>query len=125
MSLQRVLETARKTGTPVILTDVAGREPLVILPLEQFEAMAGVGSDGGKSSHREPSVRKEHSFSPKKSHIETVDEAFAEMAAERLKSRVEDVAVQIETLVDSGVEKSEIPLEERFYLEPVEDKGTS
>ncbi|MCI0479814.1 hypothetical protein L0Y59_04685 [Candidatus Uhrbacteria bacterium] len=123
MSLQRVLETARKTGTPVILTDVAGREPLVILPLEQFEAMAGVGVDTGK---HQSSVRgQESGYSPKKPHTETVDEAFAEMAAERLKSRVEDVAVQIESLVEQGGEKPEIPLEERFYLEPVDDKGTA
>jgi nicotinamidase-related amidase len=34
MSLQRIIELARRQGMPVILTDVAGREPMVVLPLE-------------------------------------------------------------------------------------------
>ena len=51
MSLQRVLETARKMGVPVIVTDSAGLDPIVILPLEQFEAMAGeskFSAEGGE-----------------------------------------------------------------------------
>ena len=48
MSIQRVFESARKLGVPVIMTDPAGREPLVVLSLEQFEAMAGEGH--GQSS---------------------------------------------------------------------------
>ena len=45
MSLQRVFESARKLGLPVVVTDPAGREPFVLVPLDQFEAMAGVGKN--------------------------------------------------------------------------------
>ncbi|MFH1077851.1 MAG: hypothetical protein V1745_01035 [Patescibacteria group bacterium] len=123
MSLQRVLETARKTGTPVILTDMAGREPMVILPLEQFEAMAGIATETSKPAHRSPVASQESRPSTKKHDLEVVDEAFADLAAERLKSHVEQVAVQIESMAERRSEKAEIPLEERFYLEPEEDKG--
>lgn len=46
MSLQRVLELARRQGAPVIVTDVAGREPLVILPLEAYEQLLDGGISG-------------------------------------------------------------------------------
>ncbi len=42
MSLQRIIELARRQGMPVILTDVAGREPMVVLPLEAYEKMLDV-----------------------------------------------------------------------------------
>lgn len=41
MSLQRVFESARKLGLPVVVTDPSGREPFVLLPLDQFEALTG------------------------------------------------------------------------------------
>ncbi|MDP3793730.1 MAG: hypothetical protein Q8R07_03175, partial [Candidatus Uhrbacteria bacterium] len=34
MSWQRILELARQRGLPVIVTDIGGREPMAILPLE-------------------------------------------------------------------------------------------
>lgn len=105
MSLQKIFESARKLGVPVIVTDPAGREPLVILPLEQFEAMASEGSS------RIP-VEKE------------VNQALAEMTAERLKIRVEEAAVQFEAPAEIEPENPNFSLEERFYLEPVEDKET-
>ncbi len=37
MSLQRVIELARRQGMPIVVTDVAGREPMVLLPLEIYE----------------------------------------------------------------------------------------
>ncbi len=40
MSWQRILEAARRHGMPVIATDIAGREPMVILPLEVFEDLS-------------------------------------------------------------------------------------
>jgi hypothetical protein len=39
MSLQRIIELARRQGMPMIITDVAGREPMVVLPLEVYEGM--------------------------------------------------------------------------------------
>lgn len=39
MSLQRVLELARRQNMAVVVTDVAGREPLVVLPLDTYERL--------------------------------------------------------------------------------------
>lgn len=113
MSLQRVLETARKTGMPVIMTDLGGREPMVILPLEQFEAMAGVPAT--PVSRPKPSI-------PRPPVDDVVDQALADMAAERLLTRMEEAAVQLEPEPQKGAETPDFSLEERFYLEPEDDK---
>ena len=39
MSWQRIIEVARKQGMPVIVTDVAGREPMVLMPLNGYERL--------------------------------------------------------------------------------------
>lgn len=108
MSLQRVLEVARKNGMPVIITDNSGSEPMVILPLEQFEAMAFSAQSSALSAQSEKDP--------------ALEQAIAEMTAERLKSRVEEAAVQLEDLAKQAKENPEISLEERFYLEPLEDE---
>lgn len=113
MSFQRVIETARKTGVPVIMTDVAGREPMVILSLEQFEAMAG---DSARESAAAP--RKE--VKKEKSELDRdVERALAELAAEKAEARLNEVAAD----VAAGNVEEALSIEERFYLEPVEDKS--
>ncbi|MFZ2804591.1 MAG: hypothetical protein WA001_05200 [Patescibacteria group bacterium] len=116
MSLQRIFESARKLGVPVIITDPAGREPLVVLPLEQFEALAGEGMVGQPP--------KASSKSPKKSKEELrVEEILAAQAMDIVEARMDEVASD---LVAQGVEGSETPgitVEERFYLEPVDDEA--
>lgn len=101
MSLQRVLETARKTGMPVIITDIMGREPMVILPLEQFEAMAGVPATVRQVPQPE------------------VSQIPVEMSVETLKTRVKDSTAPAQSF--SPAENPDFPLEEGFYLEPVDD----
>jgi len=83
MSLQNVFESARKMGVPVIVTDPSGREPMVVLPLEQFEAMNG----------------------EEKARIPQNKPQFASPV--------------FEPSIPSNF--SEIPPEDRFYLEPVDD----
>lgn len=39
MSWQRIIEVARRQGMPVIVTDVAGREPMVLMPLDGYERL--------------------------------------------------------------------------------------
>ncbi|MEO5927136.1 MAG: hypothetical protein ABIO72_00510 [Patescibacteria group bacterium] len=109
MSLQRVLETARRTGTPVIMTDVSGRDPMVIMPLEQFEALTG---EVPSRPAPRPTVSKE----------ERVERVLAELAAQRTEERTNDAALKIESL-SVEMPGDDLTLEERFYLEPVEDKG--
>ncbi len=44
-SFKRLVDLARKTGDPLIVTDVDGLEPYVILGLERYEAFLGMTQD--------------------------------------------------------------------------------
>jgi hypothetical protein len=112
MSLQRVIETARRTGTPVIVTDIAGREPMVILPLEQFEALAGEPTLA--PTPRPEPVRTPSSFKKEEKLVQELEDMIAERTASASPS-VEAVSLELPVTED-------VTLEERFYLEPVEDK---
>ncbi|MFA4954109.1 MAG: hypothetical protein WC641_02260 [Patescibacteria group bacterium] len=103
MSLQRVFESARKLGIPVIVTDPAGRDPMVVLPLEHFEAMAG--------SAVEETTRQDQNDKPLvKSDVLPNQAMPAWESPEKMPEKLENM--------------SEMAPEERFYLEPVED-GTN
>ena len=106
MSLSRIFESARRLGVPVIVTDSAGRDPLVVLPLEQFEAMAG---ETERKLEYAPlpasSAEKKTSVSP---------------AGQRV-----SVKTQLEALAVAEPTTDELSLEERFYLEPIEDKPSN
>jgi len=101
MSMQRVFESARKLGVPIILTDPSGRDPMVILPLEQFEAMAGESHPVAPS--QAPAVPLNKAPEPQRSPV-------MGLTPEEQKS--------FEALL---MENPDIPVEERFYLEPVDD----
>lgn len=75
---------------------------MVILPLEQFEAMAGVPA--GKPIPQ-PEAQ--------------INQTLAQMSSEVTKSRLEDSAAQIQHIT---TENAEFPLEEGFYLEPMDDQ---
>jgi hypothetical protein len=119
MSLQRIFESARRLGVPVIVTDPSGREPMVVLPLEQFEAMA----TAGEAAPRAPSLKEEK---PEVSYIPSAQSQTSEAVRiqEKPLNREENVLAKEEMPNISadlaGME--EIPLEERFYLEPVEEE---
>ena len=51
MSWQRIIEVARKQGMPVIVTDVAGREPMVLMPLNGYERLL---DDATPSTNEKP-----------------------------------------------------------------------
>ncbi len=118
MSIHRVLETARRLGLPVIFTDDAGREPMVVVPLEQFEAMVG----SAPVSHGSSSVVSSG-----------VDPEYEAVAASLAKD-FEATLASRSTLMGSvaghqsgqvkGVADKDLALEERFYIEPVEDEST-
>lgn len=116
MSMQRVLETARKLGLPVIMTDVAGREPMVIMPLEQFEAMAGTGIESSRPDversmrQTEPTMVRDILRGQPRSIVDEFKLHTAKKEADG--SASEDPEVEIN-----------IPIEERFFLEP--DDGGS
>lgn len=97
MSLQRVFESARRLGLPVVVTDPAGRDPFVLLPLDQFEAMAG-SSIQSASPEREPRNAK--------NPLNTAEKSTPAPTSPAPSVRLP--------------ESEEIPLEERFYLETAE-----
>lgn len=95
MSLQRVFESARKMGVPVIVTDPAGRDPMVVLPLEQFEAMAG------------------------EEKLEIPDHGMDS----RLRGN-DDTIKNFEIPLNQAKNvPDELPIEDRFYLEPTDDEA--
>lgn len=109
MSLQHIFESARKLGVPVILTDVGGREPMVVLPLEQFEAMAGEAPGKPKSRPVAPSA---------------ASAVLPVMADEPARPPVvEDLPMMGAPAVPPPSETDEMSLDERFYLEPLDDES--
>lgn len=111
MSWQRILETARKQGMPVIVTDIAGREPMVILPLEMYERLG--------EAHSVNRPRVSSAAEPRSVEEKLVMEELAEMAAEDLQKKVD---VALDQLSESAPEEpGELSVEERFYLEPVDE----
>lgn len=112
MSLQRVFEAARKIGSPVIMTDVSGRDPLVILPLEQFEAFMAEGD-----------AEKQHVSYEQAEHVkkETMIHPVIGLTSPIVSEKTQSVEVRPE----SSVETQDFALEERFYLEPLDDKDAA
>ena len=106
MSLQRIFESARKLGFPVIITDPAGREPMVVLPLEQFEAMAG----SGETRELEPLSEPQSAQPLEQPHSERIPTVSS--------------VPEVEPIVSPQMThfSSEILLEEGFYLDPSDDQ---
>jgi hypothetical protein len=107
MSWQRILAFARERDLPVIVTDIAGREPLVVMPFAQFEELSMKETRPALSKlasleSLEPRVTKNREVS-----LEDVIMPFSEEPAIKMG--------------DIGVEKGELSLEEQFYLEPIEE----
>ncbi|MDO8583883.1 MAG: hypothetical protein Q7R83_01760 [bacterium] len=137
MSWQRILETARRHGFPVIVTDVAGREPTVVVPLNEYERL--LEQKGMGESPRQPfagtptrvQVREKiGSDRPEIVKIETVDkfEATSAQGPEMTLKEIVRESIPIFEEAASSVPKEgeDLSLEERFYLEPMdEEENTS
>lgn len=104
MSFQRIFETARRMGSPLVVTDPAGREPMVVMTLEAFERMG----DG-----LSPEIRQ--SVPKSKPTIPVQDEVRVEPVAQVNEMIIEVMGEQ------EKPEISEISMEERFFLEPEEN----
>lgn len=119
MSFQRIFEMAKRQGMPLVITDGQGRDPLIVLPLDMYEALAdGRGID---ASHQtlEGDEEKEPIIIPVK------DESMREPEASR------SAVSSLERLVDMPKPSSEtdlfaeLSMEERFYVESLEDAKNS
>jgi PHD/YefM family antitoxin component YafN of YafNO toxin-antitoxin module len=148
MSLQRVIDIARKNGMPVVVTDPAGHYPMVVLSLEQFEAMAEMESlsrnekrdwegwdsddEEDKTFYGDPIVLDdilEDAAEKVKPPVATaaVDELVPPIFSSKVEKTVDDASVLAPKTVPIQPKSNldvfaESPLEEGFYLEPLEDK---
>ena len=124
MSWQRILESARKNGFPIIVTDIAGREPMVVMPFDAFEEMNEAyhaalenwdeGEEGIEYSDLPPVTEDVYAPPP-----ESVDHAHQANEHEAPSSRMSEGEVRPEAGSESDV--SHLSMEDRFYLEPVDD----
>jgi len=128
MSWQRILESARRNGFPVIVTDIAGREPMVIMPFDAFEEMneayqvsLKAWEDEGESveySDLEPDP--EAAFdAPLPSYSEE-----GEVTVENREDSTQSVdEPSHEGRSQTSEDVSHLSMEDRFYLEPVDDES--
>lgn len=124
MSLQRVFESARKLGLPVVVTDPAGREPMVVLSLEQFEAMAGATDNVTEVSRPIP-ASKPLKPGRKDTDMPVVSGQTGLSSYENELPKSEDrPEPTLEEIQVPSQSNPEISLDERFYLEPLEDGST-
>lgn len=90
---------ARRQGMPVIVSDADGKEPMVVLPLEIYEALLNESSLAPRPAPR----------------------ASSEGVREPMRVPVRDVSSE-STIAESEPEfLAELSMEERFYIEPLEE----
>lgn len=129
MSWQKIFNTARRFGTPVIVTDQAGVDPMVILPFDIYEGL--ISESGGVNTYAtKPKTKKglDRMADPDVS-TESVMEIPYEDVENQKNGSVEPfnslkTIKKTEELTDLSPDSLEddISLEERFYFEPMEDE---
>lgn len=101
-------------GSPLIVTDAAGREPMVVMTLQTYERLGEAAP----------------SLAPKpvaKQMSEPTVTEFSSMPAQKAPDKVEspsllrEIAIQVMESPEMA-QDSEISLEERFYLEPTDEE---
>jgi hypothetical protein len=112
MSWKTIFESARRMNAPVIVTDDQGREPLVVLPLAAYEASRS-------HQHVDTSPVRQSGSAKVSSHEGVRFEAMAEAATESFQRDVQAALADFELPNDEKT--PDISLEERFYLEPLDD----
>ena len=113
MGLNHILDTARKLGIPVVITNDRGESPQVVMPFEDFASMVGVGAGmaGG---------RPRMTASAPEAHQDEIAQALADLTMERIEEQGESPESGLETEGPAG--EDDRFLEDNFYFEPVEDK---
>jgi hypothetical protein len=122
MALTHVLETARRLGIPVIITDEAGEAAQVIMPFDDFAAMVGTATPAPKQSFRSQTSkpRVTRTVTPV-SEDDEIARALADLQQETLEEKSTRTIADLENEMGEPRETKEGFLEEAFYLEPLED----
>ncbi|MCW1891840.1 MAG: hypothetical protein KIH65_001180 [Candidatus Uhrbacteria bacterium] len=111
MSLTSILDTARKLGIPVVITNDRGDAPQVVMPFEDFASMVGVNLQ----KERKPRLT---------SIPKTKDEVVQALEDLKEEGRIPDeemFGVSSEEIVNLPPEADRL-LEDHFYFEPLDDK---
>lgn len=147
MSWQRIFELARRQKSPLIVTDIAGREPIVVIPLEAYERLVEA------PAAEEPVIVPVRAAAPEPTYVmppenrptrsvsrtppmpQPAPVAKQQVKEATLEEIIEPIPEPRNSMggLSSGAEKSsEVPeeqaaddllLEEKFYLEPVDEDG--
>lgn len=116
MSLNHILDTARKLGIPVVITNEQGKSPQVVMPFDDFASMVGVSRPISGKPRITDRVEVEE-------ERDEIAQALADLTMERIEHEVQ------EPVPSAGVDATETPderfLEDNFYFEPLEDKESS
>jgi hypothetical protein len=114
MNLSHILDTARKLGIPVVITNERGESPQVVMPFEDFASMVGVSMAVKPKNH--PRI------SPDDSQDDEASEVLADLAIGDLERRFQEelAAAHVE---EPGERPAEGLLEDQFTFEPVVDEG--
>jgi hypothetical protein len=114
MSFQRILESARRMGAPLIVTDAAGREPMVVMSLQTYERLSEVA----------PALAPKPAASPMAEPTVTEFIQTPVTAPSKPESApvLQEIAIQVMESPEMA-QDSEISMEERFYLEPSDEES--
>jgi hypothetical protein len=123
MSLHHVLDTARKLGIPVVITTQTGEAAQVVMPFDDFAAMVNISSPSGAKSRAARSARTPAptTIPIRQEDRDDIANAMAELDINHFQEE-ESPAIPppIESSKDSLMDEGF--LEEKFYLEPLDDE---
>jgi hypothetical protein len=117
MSLDHILDTARKLGIPVIITNDRGQSPQVIMPFEDFASMVGVSTPPGKRTRVSKAEDNDE-------EDQKIAQALADMTRETMEYEIskEPEEESERSIQKESNENTEAFMEEKFYFEPLEDE---
>jgi len=115
MSLNHILDTARKLGIPVVITNERGDSPQVVMPFEDFASMVGVSRP---ISSGKPRITDEV-----EEERDEIAQALADLTMERFDEQASEPLSSLD--VDAPEPPEERFLEDNFFFEPLEDKESS
>ncbi len=123
MSWKRIFKTARRLGTPVIVADEDGNEPVVVLPLDAYEKMSGSAPEAKRHKVRDEEddeLTADRMASIFESAMESLEEE--NLSKESQKNQNTGMDGVLESEVPGSVLEAEMPLEDKYYFEPLEDE---
>lgn len=124
--MQRLMRLAQKTGSPVIVTDVNGAEPTVLMPLETYETMIDGVMMGEESAFEEDfdeceDFEEEPSFDvPLQKMDQDLPFPGEELAAPEVTLEEVPFDPPIPEPKQQAPQSADNLGEEQFYLEPIE-----